>query len=192
MVRRGDDALLLTIAEAAAHIGVTMPAVHQMLRKGRLDGPTFAGRAPKGAGRVTFGSAERARQRRGAPRRRATRRPRVNAAVAELREEVRNLKAEVTRLTREVGTLRHRQAVADSALLHIKIAADEARGAARETRGTNRALLRQVSELARLGQETNDQADVVDNIAEHYSDTLTALLVPPDAASIDSAAGSDH
>lgn len=177
----GDEPRLLTIQGAAERLGVTRPAVHQMLDNGRLVGPQFPDRAPAGVGRVTVESVDALRAHRGS-RARAARRS--TSRVDGLRREVRELRSEVTRLSREVSGLRSRQPTHDDQLLRMKIAADEARSAARQARQGNRDLLRQLSEAVKAANAAYEQADTVDTVAEHYSATLTSLLIPDDPSDL--------
>lgn len=179
----GGGLRLLTLQEAADFLGVTRAAVHQMLNDGRLDGPRFSGRATAGAGRVTQASAAEERARRAAKQR--GRRPRKPDVSTDLRSEIRDLRAEVRRLTSQVTDLETRQAGHDDRLLHMKIAADEARAAARSARKGNRKLLKQLAESVASAESALEQADSLDGVADGYSATLTSLLVPDDPAALD-------
>lgn len=182
---------LLSLTEAAAFLGVTNAAVSQMLGQGRLAGPAFPGRAPKGAGRVTPGSAQSVRDSR---RARATRRAAVRAgpeaapqekdAVAAVRGDLRALKARFQALERDLRRSQLDGEAAKAGLLRAKIAADQALDAARQERNQGRALNQEVGRLSRLVTEAQDQTDRVDAIARGHSETLTQLLIPGDPSTI--------
>lgn len=138
----------LTIAEAAALLGVTRARIHQLLAAGDLTGPDFAGsRAPKGAGRVWPDSAE-ARQRVG--RHRSSRSPEREARETGLRDDVYRLK------------------------IALDVARDSLRAERTQTARVTDLLARTVAALS----EQQQLAIRADELAEGYSTILTDLLGP--------------
>jgi excisionase family DNA binding protein len=181
--RAGPTRRLLTLDEAATYLGVSKAAIIQMLDKNRLKGPKFAGRAPKGAGRVTLGSAERMRRKRGAPRQRGP--GQAPTAVDDLRAAIRRLETELQEMRAELRALQHRQASTHTGLLEMKLAADDARASARIGRASNRDLVGQIARLTEVADRAYREADLVDDVAQRYSDQLTTLLVPDDPRGVD-------
>jgi excisionase family DNA binding protein len=177
----GGEPELLTIQEAADALGVSRAAIHQMLGDGRLSGPSFPGRAAAGIGRVTADSLQLALGSRASDR---SRRRRKEAKVTVLQQQVRALKADVARLTGEVAAISARSSAQTDRLLRMKIAADEARAAARQARGSNRELLRQLAVALKSADAAYVQADTTDDVAQGYSDALTSFLVPDSAADL--------
>lgn len=178
---------LLTLAEAADLLDVTPSAISQMLDKGQLDGPTFPGRAPKGAGRVTQESALARKQARMSEPRRGPRGPADDggAEIARLRQDVASLHDRMRTLEPELRRARNGQNSVRAGLLAMKIAADRALESARDERKRNRALAAEITRLSRLLEDSQDQTERVDASAQGFSDTLTQLLVPTDPADLE-------
>jgi len=147
----------LTLAEAAAALGVKPQRISQMLRSGALRGPAVRpGRAPKGAGRVWRDEIEREiserETRSRARRRRSSDGPQAGPSA--------------------------REAAAVEAALRMKIGLDEARRRLKEERQTQKRLVRMLADaVAEIGR-AQATADSLDGIAETYSEALTQLLTP--------------
>jgi hypothetical protein len=147
----------LTLAEAAAALGVRPQRISQMLSNGDLRGPAMGpGRAPKGVGRVWRHEIEREiRDRESERRPRRAPRGRDPHAGASARE-----------------------ATAVEAALRMKIGLDEARRMLKEERQKRKRLVSMLADaVAEIGREQAD-GDSFDIMAEAYSEALTQLLTP--------------
>lgn len=151
----------LTLAEAAAALGVSPQRISQMLRKGDLRGPvTGPGRAPKGVGRVWRDEIEREVR-----ERESSRRPRRAPGSRDL----------------HAGPSA-REAAAVEAALRMKIGLDEARRMLKEERQKRKRLVNMLADaLAEIGR-AQGEADSFDVMAEAYSEALTQLLTPDQPA----------
>jgi predicted RNase H-like nuclease (RuvC/YqgF family) len=156
------------------------------LDEGRLKGPTFVGRAPKGAGRITRESVDAYKavrdERIGATRNTAGRRGEPELSL--LQSEVGELRRHLSLLENDLRTLQRRQEAAQTGLLEMKVAADRAREAARAERRINRRLTDELARLTALVGDVQAQTDQTDDIAEAYSSALSELLLPGDTSSI--------
>lgn len=161
----GGDAV--TIAEAAAALGVRPQRIHQLLREGRLSGPPVpAGRAPGGIGRVWRESltAEQARR-----------------EVVEQQPAVGGRHTPDSRTRRESARGGREPGSAQSAWVavqELKVALDVAREALRRERAQSARLAQTLADLLRAER---DQGRRLDEIAQGYSDALTQLLGPETA-----------
>lgn len=151
----------LTLAEAAAWLGVKPQRISQMLRSGDLSGPAVGQeRAPKGAGRVWESSLKQEIDRRKANGRRKQR--------SDTSENGVHAKSS----TREASML--------EATLRMKIRLDDAREALREERRVNRMLTSMLTAVVAELEAMQTQNDRLDNIAEGYSEALRHFLVHDD------------
>lgn len=149
----------MTIAEAAESLHVSEQRVHQLLRESALESvalPAGRLRYRAGSARVTAESVNRLISSRSSDNR-----------PPSLPHAAQGPVAGSTRLSREE-----------------KVELDLLRAEVRAERSRNRRLLDVAAELVELLRESSAAADRLDDVAGKYSDALTQLLGPEDAAEL--------
>jgi excisionase family DNA binding protein len=155
----------ITIAEAAAALGVQKPRVHQMLQAGTLTGPaTGPGRAPRNAPRVWRAALDEELARR--------RDEQAQPQPAHAKVSKRPARKEAV----QDGDAR---AVRDAAQ-QMKIALDQARDALRAERAQTRQVTQVLAQTVAMLQEQQRLAEQADTVADGYAAAVTQLLTPPD------------
>jgi len=169
----------LTIAAAAARLGVTRQRVSQMLTSGELEGPsTGPGRAPKEAGRVWGWSLDLAVQRREL----ASSQPTEGAShdVAHLATRLADLERTVAELvTRGTGPtdfFAGRERAARQAAMSLKVQADFAHDELSMETARAAALEAEVAALKARVRELETKRDRDAALHDAYRDALTSLL----------------
>jgi hypothetical protein len=176
----------LTLAEAAARLGVTPQRVSQMLATGALRGPAVTtARAAKNAERVWVSAVEEALAQ---PRHRRHHR---QAADSLLEERVAALEARLQANARtsfqhpeELERLANLERAARESALHLKVAADAAMAALGLEQKRTRELGAEVARLRGLVEEAQRRAEVAETVRQAFGDGLTQLLAPGDAAGV--------
>jgi hypothetical protein len=177
------DGEALTIADAAAALGVKPQRVSQLLRDGRLSGPPgpAPGRQPAGLLRVYVSSLRAYRAAVPAGRRGPSPAPPTSADVSKrlayAEGQLADSAAELRALRELVERVGEREHAAMSALLDMKVAAD----VSREKVAVER---RRVAELGKLLQQTaavlvDRLQDDPDAVTDAYSNALTQLISQP-------------
>jgi hypothetical protein len=158
----------LTLAEAAARLGVKPQRINQMLVTKTLSGPDIGpGRAPRAVPRVWESSLAREEQRR---------------RIASERKA--NQPARSGNVSKPSRASRPATSADNAAVLAMKIRLDTARDALREERQANKRLTQQLADAVAEIQAAQEQADRLDEIADGYSESLTQLSTPNDPSRV--------
>lgn len=167
----GDEAV--TIAEAAAVLGVSRPRIHQLLNAGVLTGRKIeTTRAPAGALRVSRASLVAEVER----RRRVKEGAKVRTDPGDARGSSKGDAAD-----RGSKTRRDRRGdSATAAALRMKIALDQARDALKHERAQTAKVTRVLAETVAMLQEQQRLTQQADDLAARYADAVTQLLTPTD------------
>lgn len=175
---------LLTIQEAGLALNLSGERIHQLLNEGELEGmplPTGRKRHAPGAPRVTLDSVERLRSKRAAKTTApSTARKRHRAASSTAPPASGRTSPPTTTSDRGSDPESER---ARSAAQELKVGMDALRDQLRAERGRSAKILEAMETLVGVLRESAETHDMLDDVAEAYSQALTQFLGPDDPSS---------